>query len=152
MLTKELVRRFGFKKVSVDDIMDREDMWRKGHPTQNDWNYAYSEAYDNIKRYLKQGNNIIFDCANLPYHERETSRGIAKSLGVESKVIYLNISKEEILKRRAKNTVTKERDQLDKEQMKVAFDLFDVPKPEENIIVYNQKMDLERWIKENIKT
>lgn len=149
-LTRELVKRFGFEVVSVDDIMDRESMWRDGHPTQEDWDVAYSEAYETIKKYLRENKTVIFDCANLPFHERKTPRLIAESLGVNSKVIYLDISKEEILERRRKNEITKERDQLDEEDMKVAFELFDEPKSEENVIIYNQKMDLEEWIRENI--
>lgn len=149
-LTRELVKRFGFRVVSVDDIMDREQMWREGHPTQNDWNYAYSEAYETIKRYLKNGESVILDCGNLPRHERETSKNIAESLGVKSKLIYLNISKEEIGSRRERNGEIKEREQLDDEQMKKAFELFDEPKPEEKPIFYNQQMGLEKWIKDNI--
>ena len=149
-LTNELLKRFGFEVVSVDTIMDREQMWRVGHPIQDDWDFAYSEAYKTIKKFIKKGKSVVFDCGNLPKQERETPRLIANELGVKSKVIYINISKDEILERRKENSVTKNRAQLDEETLNTAFKMFEEPTPDENVIFYNQKMDLDKWIKENI--
>lgn len=150
-LARELAKRFGFVIVSVDKIMDRENMWRAGHPTQSDWNQAYSEAYKSIEKQLKQGKNIVFDCGNLPRHERETPRSIAQNLGVESKLIYLKIDTTELSKRRQENELTKKRGHLDDEEMEMARKLWEEPKPEENPIIFSQKSDLDEWIKDNIE-
>ncbi len=145
-LQKELVKRLGLQAVSVDRIMDERDMWREGHPTQEDWNEAFSEAYRRIEAYLKAGKTVIFDCANLPFHERENARIIADKLGIMHKLIYLNISKEEILRRWQENEKTGARSQLDQETMETALNLFDEPTESEQPILYNQQMDLDDWI------
>lgn len=145
-LQKELVKRLGFQAVSVDRIMDEKDMWREGHPTQEDWNTAYSEAYRKIKEYLKEGKTVIFDCANLPFHERENARKIADSLGIIHQLIYVKTTKEEILRRRQKNKQTKERGHLDRETMENAFNLFDEPTESEHPVIYNHHMNLDDWI------
>ncbi|HUD44132.1 MAG TPA: ATP-binding protein [Patescibacteria group bacterium] len=149
-LRKELIRRFSFKTVSIDEIMDERAMWREGHPTQEDWNIAYSEAYRRIKEHLTDGNSVIFDYGNLPLHERENARKIADSLGIPHKLIYINTPKEEILRRRQENEETKERGQLDQEMMDRALNMFVEPTEKEKPIIYNYKMNLDQWIKINI--
>ncbi|MFA6602982.1 MAG: ATP-binding protein [Candidatus Shapirobacteria bacterium] len=149
-LTRKLVERFGWEVASVDTIMERENMWREGHPTQDDWNQAYSEAYETIKTKLKAGKNVIFDCGNLPFKERQTARDIAESLGVEAKLIYIKVDEEELKRRRAKNAITKERGQLNDEEMELAWKLWDEVKEGEKPIIYTGNEDMETWIKENL--
>ena len=149
-LTKKLVELNGWQPVSVDAIMKRENMWRKGHPTQADWDFAYSEAYRQIEKYLTTGENVIFDCANLPKHERQNPKNIAAKLGYESKLIYLNISREEILNRRQANEISQERGQLDEGQMNEAFRLFEEPTTDEEPIIYDRRLDLTKWTKEKL--
>lgn len=149
-LTKELIKQFGFTLVSIDDIMDEKDMWREGHPTQEDWNIAYSEAYDKLKKYLKSGVNVVFDGGSLKFKERETQRNIAKEYRAKHNLIYVNTSIDEILKRKLKNEKTKERGQLTEIEMEDALNMFEEPIDRENPIIYNQTMDINDWIKENI--
>jgi predicted kinase len=150
-LRKELVKRFGFNLVSTDEIMDEKNMWREGHPTQEDWNLAYSEAYETLKKYLRLGMNVVFDGGSLKFRERETQRKIAKECNARHKLIYINTTREEILKRQLKNEETKERGQLTKEEMDTAFGMFEEPTEAENPIIYNHKMDLDEWMRENIR-
>ncbi len=145
-LRKALVERLHSEAVSVDEIMDAKDMWRVGHPTQEDWDAAYTEAYRRIEAALQQGKTVIFDCANLPYHERANARAIAEKVGVQNVLIYLNVSKEEILRRRSENAETKARGHLDDEMMDTAFKLFEEPTEEEQPILYNQHLNLDEWI------
>ena len=66
------------------------------------------------------------------------------------KLIYINISKEEAKERWIKNQTTKERDTLTDKTMTTAQDMFDEPSDDEKPILYNQQMDLDKWINENI--
>lgn len=146
VLRKALVQRLHFEAVSVDEIMNERDMWREGHPTQEDWNAAYTEAYRRIEDALRQGETVIFDCANLPYHERANARAIAEKLGVQSILIYINTSKDEIIKRRSRNVETKLRGHLNDEMMSRAFMLFEEPTKEERPILYYQHFNLDEWM------
>lgn len=149
-LRKELIKRFGFSYISIDEIMDEKDMWRKGHPIQEDWNVAYSEAYEKLKNLLRNGDSVIFDGASLKFKERETQRQIAEECGVDWKLIYVNTPKEVIIKRRLENLETKDRGHLNKREMEVAFGMFEEPTLEENPVIYNHEMSLDDWAKNNI--
>lgn len=149
-LTKELVKRFGFSVVSMDDIMDKKGM-DSATMVQEDWNTVYSEAYDNLKALLKEGKSVVVDCGNLSVHERTTPKNIAESLDVPSKLIYVNTTKEEILRRWKENQVTKQRGHLEVDGLNFAFKLFEEPTDAENPVLYNQSMDLDSWISTNIK-
>ena len=144
-LQTELVKRFGFQAVSVDLIMDERDMWREGHPTQDDWNIGYSEAYRQVQDHLMAGETVIFDCANLRFHEREAARQIAERLGRPYRLIYVNTPREEILRRRQRNEETKERGPVDQEMMEAAQQMFDEPTESERPILYNYRTDMEEW-------
>ena len=150
-LRKKLEKRLKFQVVSVDQIMTENNLWREGHPTQEDWNVAYAEAYSQLKNYLKKGKTTIFDCGNLPFHERENARKIADSVGATHKLIYVNTPKEEILHRREVNKETKERGHLDQDMMDTAIKMFQEPDKNECPIIYNHQTNLDQWIRDNIK-
>ena len=148
-LTKELVKRFGFSVVSMDDIMEERHL-DSATMVQEDWNTVYSEAYEKLKKLLKEGNSVVIDCGNLPVHERETPKKIATSLGITPKLVYVNTAKEEILRRWEENQTTKQRGHLEENGLNFAFDLFEEPTEVENPIIYNQSLDLDTWLKANI--
>ncbi len=148
-LANELVRRFGFKTASVDDIMDEKEI-DSDTMSQEDWNFVYSETYDRLKKTLGQGFSVVFDMGHLKLSERETSRQIAEKYHVPHKLIYINISPEEIRRRRTQNEITKERGQLSDKAMQNALSQFQEPISTESPTIYNQSMDLESWIKINI--
>jgi len=148
-LTNELIKRFGFKTASVDGVMDERGL-DSDTMVQKDWNEVYSEAYERLKANLARGNSVVFDMGHLKFSERKSSRQMAESLGIKYKLIYINTSLDEIQKRRIQNETTKERGQLSDYGMKVALSQFQEPTADENPIIYNQQMNLDNWIKENI--
>lgn len=149
-LTKELVQRFGFKIASVDEVLEEKD-YDIEKMTQEDWNYAYSEAYRRLKEYLTTGISVILDIGNLKKSERETARSIAKNLNIKHRLIYVNTTPEQIRERWLKNQETKERGRLEDVSLKRALDMFEPPTPDENPVIYNQQINLEEWINQNIK-
>lgn len=150
-LTKELVKRFGFKVTSMDEVMDEKHMDSETM-TQEDWNEVYSEGYERLKKNLQEGSSTILDLGNLKRSERNTARAIAESLGAGSKLIYINTPVEEIMARRSRNQETRERGHLEEVSMKRALDMFQEPTEDENPIVYNQETNLDQWVKDNIET
>lgn len=150
-LRKELVKRFGFEVVSIDEINSERGIGLEVRPIpQEDWNITYSEAYRRLKELLNAGKRVVFDGANLPLHERQTPKQIAQSLGLQSRLIYVQISEEEAGERRLRNLQTKERGHVDDETFKMALEMFEEPTPEENPLIFNSKMDINEWIEKNI--
>lgn len=148
-LTKELVNRFNFKVVSMDDVMD-EKGYDPETMSQNNWNAVYSEGYEKLKQYLREGQSTILDLGNLKKSERQTAREIAESLGAKYKLIYINTPLEEIKRRRLLNQQTKERGHLEDATMERALNMWEESTPNEKPIIYNQQLNLEKWIKDNI--
>src|SRR3989344_5257074 len=122
-LTNELVKRFRFKTASVDDVMDERGL-DSDTMVQEDWNSVYSEAYKRLEENLKAGHSVVFDMGNLKHSERDNARKIARSVGAEFKLIYLDTPLEETRKRWAQNEATKTRDQLSDRGMQVALSQF----------------------------
>lgn len=148
-LTKELVKRFGFKVVSMDDVMDEKGL-DPVTMTQEDWNKVYSEGYERLKEYLAEGQSVILDLGNLKKSERNTAKAIAESKRADYKLIYINTPVEEIKSRRLGNVETKERGHLEDETMDSALKMWEEPTADENPILYSQDINLDNWIKENI--
>jgi len=149
-LTKELVNRFGFEVVSMDEEIDEENL-DPTIMTQKDWDTVYSHGYKKLEKLLLEGKTVILDLGNLKRSERDTARAIADKVNVPSKLIYINIPVEEIKARRQKNEEIKERGQLAKKTLQRALDMWEEPSLDEKFVAYNQQMDLEDWIKTNIK-
>ena len=120
-------------------------MWEQGHPTQEDWNAAYSQAYRQIAGHLAAGATVIFDCANLLAHERENARKIAESLGAVHRLIYVNTSEEEIRRRCKKNEEARDREAIDQQMLENAFRMFDEPTESERPVLHHAGMNLDKW-------
>ncbi len=149
-LSRALQQRLGYDVVSVDRIMDERDMWREGHPTQDDWNEAYAEAYRQIEQLLRESKTVIFDCANLPFHERENARTIAGRAGVSHKLVYVNTRVDEIRARWRVNATTMQRGQLTPKMMDDGIQMFEEPDAREQAITYSTEADLSDWIRKHI--
>lgn len=149
-LTKELVSRFGFPVVSMDDIMDRDGL-DSDTMTMDDWLRVYSEGYDQLKALLDEGKSVVLDLGNLKRSERETARQIAKSKGAQHKLLYLKLSKEELRHRWEKNAELKERGQLSDATLERAIGMFAEPTPDENPILLDSQTDLNKWTQENVE-
>jgi predicted kinase len=145
-LTNVLVKRFGFTIASVDEVLEEEN-YKVEQMTLEDWNHAYSEAFERLRRYLAAGQTVIFDGGSLKTSERQALRDIAEMMKVKCKLIYVNTPKEEINRRWLENQTTKARGHLEAQTMNVAYDMFEEPQADEQPILYNQHMNLDDWVK-----
>ena len=148
-LVKKLVKKIDCKVISTDEILKEKGFWKEKEPMQKDWETAYVEAGEEVKKYLTNGENVIFDESNLLYSQRENLRKMAQNLGMKTKLIYVKIDKNEALKRWEENLKTKQKHQLTKEIIERTCDIFEEPKEEEKAIVYNQEKNIEFWFKKN---
>ena len=148
-LTKELVKRFGFEVGSVDIQIDKHG-FEVDDMTQENWNLVYSEAYEDIKRKLREGKSVLFDMGHLKLSERNTARKIAQNVGANHKLVYINTPKDEIEQRWTENASNKTRGQLSRMGLDKAYSLWQEPTIDENPIIYNQSMDIDKWIDTNI--
>lgn len=152
-LSNELIKRFGFSVVSIDEINTKRGVGINPEIpiTQPDWDIAYSEAFNKLKEYLSHGKNVIFDGGSLLFREREMQRQIAKEFGAEHKLVYVIAPKELIEKRRAENLQTKTRGHVRDDNFEAALNMFEEPREDENPIIFTQGTDIDRWISDHIQ-
>ena len=146
-LVKKLVKKIDCQVISTDEILKEKGFWKEKEPTQKDWEIAYREAGEKVKKYLINGENVIFDESNLCFSQRENLRKIAQNLGIKSKLIYVKIDEKEALKRWEENSKTRQKHQLTKEIIERACGIFEEPKEDEKPIVYNQEENIQFWFK-----
>lgn len=145
-LRNELIKRFKFNYVSVDELIDEKSL-NLEKMTQDDWDKVYFEAFENLKKLLTDGKTVILDIGNLKLSQRDDAKAIAQNLGIKHILIYINTPIEKIKRRRKLNTETHKREYLDNRLMNHALNMFKEPTPDENPIFYNQNEDLDEWIK-----
>lgn len=148
-LRKELIKRFKLNVASVDERIDIHKL-NVEEMTQEDWNMVYSETYDHLKKLLSHGKSTILDMGNLEKHERDTARAIAKDYKIPTILIYVNTTLEEVKNRWIQNQKIDGGRKMDEKVFNKAQEKFQEPTPDENPIVYNNKMDLGKWIEENL--
>lgn len=152
-LTKELIKRFGFSVVSIDEINTKRGVGINPEIpiTQPDWDIAYSEAFNKLKKHLSEGKSVIFDGGSLLFREREIQRQIAKEFGAEHKLVYVIAPKELIEKRRLENLEIKARGHVRDDDFEEALNMFEESRESENPIIFTQGMDMDRWISDHIQ-
>jgi predicted kinase len=150
VLSRELVKRFNFGYASVDSEIDKGN-YDVTKMSQEDWDSVYARAFDALEYLLKSGRTTVFDGASLKRSERNLLREIAQKCEAEPLLVYVNTSPAEAAERRLKNMTTLERAHLKDETMSKALALFEEPVEDEESIVYNASLDLDAWIKKNVR-
>lgn len=146
VLSRELIKRFGFAYASVDDEIIKSG-YEASTMSQQDWNDVYARAFGKLESLLNSGNTTIFDGASLKRSERDMLRKIALDCAAEPVLVYVNTSPEEAAKRRLKNMTTQERAHLKEETVQNALAMFEEPAADEQPIIYNADLNLDEWVK-----
>lgn len=149
VLSRELIKRFSFGYASVDDELSK-GKYDVTKMSQEDWNDVYSRAFETLEGLLRSGKTSVFDGASLKHSERDLLRDIARECGGEPVLVYVNTSPEETAERRLKNMTTQERAHLKEETVSKALAMFEQPTEDEQPIIYNASLDLDKWVKENV--
>ena len=145
VLSRELVRRFGFGYASVDAEIDKGS-YDITKMVQHDWDDVYTRAFDKLEALLQSGTTTVFDGASLQKSQRQMLREIAVKCGAEPVLIYVNTPYEEITRRRVANMTTRQRGHLEDASMNDALAMFEEPAPDEKPVIYHANLDLNNWI------
>ena len=148
-LKTEIVKLFNFPVVSVDEFLDIGN-YMVEEMEQKDWDEVYSQAFSKLKKLLPKGNSVIFDGGSLLISERETLKNIAAEQNIPHKLIYVNTPKEVIRKRWLENQKLKTRGHVEENTLNKAFEMFEEPTAKENVMIYDSKIPIEIWVKDNI--
>ena len=150
-LASELVKRFGFIRIDLDEIKfelfgaDKKD----GDMDKRDWNYVYEEMYKRIDTELKAGKTVIHDTGNFTKKERSEVRQIADRLGIETITIFTETPVEVARQRLVVNKNTHLRFDVDQKVFESTLAEMQSPTADENPILFHYNESVETWINEN---
>ncbi|HEU0080502.1 MAG TPA: ATP-binding protein [Candidatus Paceibacterota bacterium] len=150
-LAKEIARYAGAALVSQDAIWFEKEGEAKLSGQKPDYHHVLEISRQRIREALKQGRSAVFDNTNAGFKHREELRQIAHRFGAEAAVVYLNTSDEELNRRQGANRVTKERHDVNEEELKKVRDRFEVPSPNESVLTYLPGENVSDWLKKSIK-
>lgn len=152
-LAKELEKRLGFAHINIDQLKFDEGYTEVGDDNVPDeaWEKIFNKADSLIVTYLNEGKNLANEYAWITKEWRDRARNVAKKAGFETRVIYIQVDPEEIKRRWLENSKTKARFHWPEEEFKSYLRDFEEPTEDENIIVYDQSLPVEEWIKQEFK-
>lgn len=149
-LASELKNKLGFEHINIDQLKFDKGYTDVGDDDVPDlaWNEIFDKADALIVKNLKAGKNVANEYAWITRQWRDRARKIAEDAGFETKVIYIKVPKQELWKRWQENAETKKRFQWPKIEFERNFKDFEEPTEGENIIVFDQKISVEDFVKE----
>ncbi|MDO8570830.1 MAG: ATP-binding protein [Candidatus Daviesbacteria bacterium] len=151
VLAKELEKRLGFARVSLDEIKFEHGLSEVSDDdvSAKEWDKIFDDLENKVIKYLKNGKSTLSETAWITKEWRERARKVADKEGFETKIIYVDTSPELVRKRFLENRKIKTRFDLPDNIFEEALRDFECPTSEENVINYHQPADLDIWIKEN---
>ena len=146
------MERLGFAHINIDKIK-----FDKGYSDIGDddvpdlaWNAIFSEADRLIVKHLGKGKNVANEYAWVTREWRDRARKVAGDIGFSTKVIYIKLPKKVVWDRWVENDKTKVRFHWPKDEFERYIREFEEPNPDEDVIIYDQTIPVEEWIK-NLK-
>ena len=148
-LSKEISQHLGIKRISFDEVWVNTP----NIPGDNDiekWQYISRKCEDLVVTELLNNRGVVYDNLGDRFEHRQRMRQLAINNHADFKLIYINISKEEVIKRRAQNILSTARHQVSDFDFNNALNSFEIPTPSENPIIFTPDQNVEEWIKTNL--
>lgn len=136
-IAKQVLEHTDVIFVSIDDIFHAcgFDWDTNILPNSNEWQKIFDESYGISKIALQDGKNVLYDSTNQTRASRDKLREIARSVGAETMVIYVQCSPETVWKRWEKSALEKSRPSVSKNLVQMTIDQFETPTVAENVIM-----------------
>lgn len=146
-LAKEIAKHTGASLVSQDALFfEKEKELNLDQDNDEQWRILLDMCLDRIKENLEAGRSVVFDNTNTKFEHREELRELAKSIGAETKVVFLDTPIEIQKERQKKNQKTRERHDVKQEYLDQAITELEIPNKNENTLVFQTDTDLEKFL------
>lgn len=146
-LSKKIAEHTGAVLVSQDGLFfELEKKLNIDQDSDDEWRMLLDMCKEKIKENLALGKSVVFDNTNTRFEHRQEIRDIADSLGVQSKVVFLDTPIEIQKERQLKNKETGERHDVKQEYLDQAIAELEVPTESENVLVFKPDTNLEEFL------
>jgi len=147
-LARRIAEHTGAILVSQDALFfEKEKELGLDLDSDEQWRMLLDMCLERIKENLEAGKSVVFDNTNTKFEYREELRQIAKSVGAETKVIFLDTPIEIQKERQNKNLETGERHDVKQEYLDQAIQELEIPTAHENTLVFKPETDLASFLK-----
>lgn len=150
-LAKEIALRYEAKIVGRDEVYFAAEkiLALENTPEEDDdflWAGMWPLVLQGTKNQLLFGNSVVIDDNCLYLQQRNELRAIAENQGVKSILIYLNIPKEILKKRKEENKLHKNRHDVPSAWMEEDSKQFERPTESEKPILYTAHASLDELV------
>ncbi|MDP1834156.1 MAG: ATP-binding protein [Candidatus Moranbacteria bacterium] len=150
-LSKKLFESFGAEIVGRDRIYFTIEkiLALESTPDEDDdslWNNLWPVAVQGAKNQMLIGNSVVFDDNCLLFRQREDLRAVAKDIGVDFSLVYLDIPVEVLRERKARNKITRDRHDVPSGWLTEDAINFERPTEAENPIIYTENFPFDRLL------
>ncbi len=151
-LSKAISEYLDIPRISFDETwikIEKENKFIPGENAVEQWKYICNACEQEATKLLQDGISVVYDNLGTTKEQRNTLRKLANAAKSESVVVYVDVSKEEVIKRREDNLINTVRAQVSDENFNNALKQFERPSDDEKVLVYNPNQDLESWLKKH---
>ncbi len=146
-----LEKHLGFVRLNIDDVKFAhgfEGISDDDVPEQA-WKKIIAEMDRRLISYLKEGKSVTNETVWVWKNWRDKPRKAAQEAGFVTKVIFVDVPEEVARERLLENRKTKGRFDVSDRIFEEAVREFERPTPDEDVIIYDQKIPIEQWVKKN---
>jgi predicted kinase len=148
-LSNYISKKLGIPRVNLDEV--KFEMGFEGvsdnDVTHDQWKKIFDETDKRVIEYLKNGNSVLHETSWTKKWKRDRARKLASDLGLKSVVIYVNNPEAISRERWIKNREEQKRFDLPEDVFEEAVKEFELPTEDENLLIYDQSVPIEDWIK-----
>lgn len=135
--SSHLKQQTDIQVVAIDDIFKAKGFdWDSNVlPNESEWKDIFEESYEQVKRALSNGKNVLYDSTNQTVASRDRLREVADLVGADTHVLYIKTSIETVWKRWEENQQHPSRSVVDKELVQKTINMFEEPTENEDFII-----------------
>lgn len=148
-LSREISEKLGISRISFDETWIKTEEEKGEVPGSSDiekWKYINEICEVEARKLLAEGSSVVYDNLGSNFEQRDKIRQLAEKEGAKSRVVYLDVDKEEVIRRREANLELKQRAQVSDKNFDNALETFEPPREGEDVLRYSPSQDIELWI------
>ncbi len=136
-IAKQILEQTPCVFISIDDILkDLGYDWNTNKlPDEESWKKVFDISYQKAKEALEKDLNVLYDSTNHTKISRDRLREVAKSVGADAQVIYVDVPKEVAIERWQENKKERGRFVLDENLLHETINAMEIPTDDEKVIV-----------------
>ena len=137
--------------VSMDDVMRQRGFDLSQLQPEEEWGKTHRICVQRIDTLMGEGVSIVFDDTNYLKGLRDVFKTLAARHSYDVTIIYLDISLQELERRRKNVLLAGGRNTLSDEAFYPIIEGFEIPDESEHPLIYDGTLNRDEWIEQNIQ-